>query len=401
MGTLTLASDELRVYEELCKAVEAGGDIAEVTYETIAIKYLSLAQTRESLLKSYNIVRQLSDKGYILADFDWSRIANVKTLITLSALIMKGGGAKGLAYVGALKELEKFFSFNWFAGTSAGAIAAVLLGAGYTSEELEEILYEKDFREFFDAGIFQGSLNLMRYWGIFTGDTFVDWLDGLLAAKLRSASRVRLGDLPKRVTIYASCRDNDTLIFDSSNPRDAHKYAAFAVRCSMAIPIVFTSPSIEGMRVLDGGVRNNYPVEALLKDNPGIKFVGLYLGQRTYEGHARKDRADWLLGDLWSLWTESTDRRAIEKYKAQTVIIDCRPIKTLNFKLSKVKKDFLIQAGRAAALEYLATYVPESGIDKSVAVAAATEVELKRKSLQSSWSWRKVVPFFLSLFVPW
>jgi predicted acylesterase/phospholipase RssA len=51
------------------------------------------------------------------------------------ALIMKGGGAKGLAYVGALQVLEQYgYKFTWFVGTSAGAITAVLLAAGYTAD---------------------------------------------------------------------------------------------------------------------------------------------------------------------------------------------------------------------------------------------------------------------------
>jgi predicted acylesterase/phospholipase RssA len=402
MAAPVLTRDEKRVYEELCRTGEpGGGDIEEIPFETIATKYLGLDRTPDSLLKAYDIVRQLRDKGYILADFDWLSISNVKTLIGLRSLVMKGGGAKGLAYVGALKELEKFFSFNWFVGTSAGAIAAVLLGAGYTSEELEKIFYEKNFRDFLDAGIVRGLRNLKRHKGIFPADTLVNWLDNLLATKLNSAHRVRLGDLPNRVTLYASRADNDTLVFDSTDPRDTDKYVSFAARCSMSIPYVFIPPSVEGMRVLDGGVRNNYPVEALLKDNPGVKFVGLYLGRRTYEGDARKDREGLLFGNLLSLWTESTDRRAIEKYKDQTVIIDCRPITTLNFKLSNDKKDFLIQAGRAAALEYLATHVPQNGVEKSVADVATAEVEQKRRLLQSSWSWRKAVPFKCLYFVPY
>lgn len=67
-------------------------------------------------------------------------------------LIMKGGGVKGLAYVGAIKELMTAgYTFDWLVGTSAGAIAAVLLAAGYTTEELEKLLKEKRFQEFFDA----------------------------------------------------------------------------------------------------------------------------------------------------------------------------------------------------------------------------------------------------------
>ncbi|HQX48539.1 MAG TPA: patatin-like phospholipase family protein, partial [Planctomycetaceae bacterium] len=56
------------------------------------------------------------------------------------ALVMKGGGIKGLAYVGALEILARKYEFNWFVGTSAGAITAILLGAGYTAGELTEIL---------------------------------------------------------------------------------------------------------------------------------------------------------------------------------------------------------------------------------------------------------------------
>ena len=49
------------------------------------------------------------------------------------ALIMKGGGIKGLAYVGAIEHLSQHHTFNWYVGTSAGAVAAVLLGAGYNA----------------------------------------------------------------------------------------------------------------------------------------------------------------------------------------------------------------------------------------------------------------------------
>src|SRR5262245_10146036 len=79
------------------------------------------------------------------------------------ALIMKGGGIKGLAYVGALETLTKKYHFNWFIGTSAGAIAAVLLGAGFGTEELEGILKNKNFGDFFDAKWYQQPINFIFY----------------------------------------------------------------------------------------------------------------------------------------------------------------------------------------------------------------------------------------------
>jgi predicted acylesterase/phospholipase RssA len=41
------------------------------------------------------------------------------------AVVMKGGGVKGLAIAGALVELDDYFSFDRYVGTSAGAIVLV------------------------------------------------------------------------------------------------------------------------------------------------------------------------------------------------------------------------------------------------------------------------------------
>jgi NTE family protein len=50
--------------------------------------------------------------------------------------IFEGGGAKGIAHPGALKAAEQRFQFIGVAGTSAGAIMASLVAAGYTADEV-------------------------------------------------------------------------------------------------------------------------------------------------------------------------------------------------------------------------------------------------------------------------
>src|SRR5215510_138181 len=61
-------------------------------------------------------------------------------------LVFEGGGAKGMVFVGALQELFNGNSHTpgRLLGTSAGAITAVLLAAGYTPEEMLTALGEKD-----------------------------------------------------------------------------------------------------------------------------------------------------------------------------------------------------------------------------------------------------------------
>ena len=68
-------------------------------------------------------------------------------------LVIKGGGPKGIALVGALEELEKneaFVNLKKMAGASAGAILASLLSVGYTSSGIKDILKSIDLTNVLD-----------------------------------------------------------------------------------------------------------------------------------------------------------------------------------------------------------------------------------------------------------
>jgi len=59
-------------------------------------------------------------------------------------LVFEGGGAKGMAFVGAVRELlNAGHSFDRLLGTSAGAITATLLAAGYGPDEMSAAMNEK------------------------------------------------------------------------------------------------------------------------------------------------------------------------------------------------------------------------------------------------------------------
>lgn len=63
--------------------------------------------------------------------------------------VFQGGGCKGGAYVGAFKALSNWgVSFSELVGTSAGSIVAVLIGAGATPVQLDEIMSRLDFSKF-------------------------------------------------------------------------------------------------------------------------------------------------------------------------------------------------------------------------------------------------------------
>ncbi len=60
-------------------------------------------------------------------------------------LVFEGGGAKGMVFVGAMQEFEKRgHTYKRLLGTSAGAITAALLAAGYTAPEMLEAMGEQE-----------------------------------------------------------------------------------------------------------------------------------------------------------------------------------------------------------------------------------------------------------------
>ena len=69
-------------------------------------------------------------------------------------LVFEGGGVKGIGLAGAVETLEQHgYKPQNVAGTSAGAISASLLAAGYSAEELKEIIIGLDYRQFQDKAL--------------------------------------------------------------------------------------------------------------------------------------------------------------------------------------------------------------------------------------------------------
>jgi len=305
-------------------------------------------------------------------------------------LIMKGGGIKGLAYVGALEALGDTYKFNWFAGTSAGAITAVLLSAGYTIKELKTILYDKDFKSFKDACYLKIPVNLWKHKGMYRGFSFEVWLNKLLSKKIDTALQVKLHHLPKRATIYACTRD-EPLIFDSTIIQNGGTGAAFAARCSMSIPYIFMPQMNQGVHVFDGGLKNNFPVELLLQHNPNANFLGLYLGDE----HFVKKKNNVFL-DVFRVFLESTEPNILEKYEKQIIVIDPSPISTLKFRLNEVEKNFLLEAGRLAAIKFLSkrglTDLEGHNYESRKTALEKIRHTLKRKKkIRKFWFWTKIV----------
>ena len=66
-------------------------------------------------------------------------------------LVCEGGGVLGIGLVGAYAVLEaRGYRVQNLAGTSAGAIVATLIAAGYTAAEVRDIIFDLDFSRITD-----------------------------------------------------------------------------------------------------------------------------------------------------------------------------------------------------------------------------------------------------------
>lgn len=308
-----------------------------------------------------------------LTDTERSALESIREYVSGDypySVIMKGGGIKGLALASALVELGKYFSFNRHVGTSAGAIAAVLLAANFKPAELVDIFGEKDFTEFLDAPYWALPFNLLFKKGFYTGESFRLWIADLLSERLQLVSEVRMEHL-ERAIIYAARAGQGTVTYDSSGPR-RETVASFAVRCSMSIPLFFTPMSVDGRRVFDGGLRNNFPLKRFLDTFPNAPFIAIYLGKPDNQNKKR------LTTDLLDIVVDGEERELVDNHPNDVVVIDTSPIGTVDFRLTQDEKRFLLAVGKASALEFLVRRNIEGGPTPEQAQAARADANTRR-----------------------
>lgn len=196
--------------------------------------------------------------------------------------VFEGGGVKGIGLAGAVSEIEKKYEFVNLAGTSAGSIMAALLAVGYTAKEIKGELKKLNYNDFKDEGLLDKlgvlgkGFSIGFEYGIYEGEYFEDWLEGLLQAK----NKTKFGDVIikgerkekykyKLQVIAADITDRRLLVLPqdlTSLGYDPDEFSiSRAVRMSMSIPVFFEPvrlPDSSGRShfIVDGGALSNYPI---------------------------------------------------------------------------------------------------------------------------------------------
>ncbi len=184
-------------------------------------------------------------------------------------LIFEGGGVKGIAYVGALRQLQQrgvLEKIQRVGGTSAGAINAVLLSTGHTLDETEKVLSNLDFNNFMDGswGVARDTKRLIKEFGWYKGDFFRDWMGEIIKDKVGNSEATFNDFKNKGLTdlflVGTNLSTGFTEVFSSEHtPREP---VVDAVRVSMSLPLFFAAIRNKRKDVyVDGGVLRNYPIK--------------------------------------------------------------------------------------------------------------------------------------------
>lgn len=175
-------------------------------------------------------------------------------------LIVSSGGNKGISLLGSLNEFSKNYSLNNFkylTGCSIGAIICLLLNIEYTIEELCDILFKINFKDFQECKI----INLFEKCGLDEGVKFTNFLKAIILNK-NIHTNITFNELYQKTNkILTICVVNIT-----SGKSEYHNYLTtpdlsvlLSVRMSANIPILFSPILFKKSYYVDGALLDPFP----------------------------------------------------------------------------------------------------------------------------------------------
>ncbi len=277
------------------------------------------------------------------------------------ALVLSGGGAKGVAHIGVLKVLERAgIPIDIITGTSMGSIVGGLYACGNDAMRLDSIVRSQDWskvlsdkedlryqglkeRELYNTYAISTTVRLKKRRSSIGGGIIIGKNIGKLLRTFTApyTDSIDFNTLPIRYACVATdVVDNSEQVFHSG-------VLSLAMRASMSIPGAF-APVRKGKQVLvDGGLRNNYPAD-IAKEMGADYIIGVSV--------ASKQKTAEQLGSAADILLQIVDFNCKNKFDENMAITDIPILVNTegysSTSFSRAAIDTLIQRGEDAAMEH-------------------------------------------------
>ena len=263
-------------------------------------------------------------------------------------LALSGGGARGLAHIGVLKVLEQEgIPIDYLAGTSMGGVIAAGYAAGLGVDFMEqEALHMGSFRRLLPLT----DLSPLRR-GLFEGRKVREYLVGHLGDRTFDDLRLPLA----------------LVAVDLNSGREVHLTqgpVVDGVRATTALPGVFTPVERDGQLLVDGGLLNNLPADAVRRmgadvviavdissDGQVVSHLAQALHRHRYVPNGLVDTIEILWRSLGVMMAEISRRRLAEAHPEVIIRPAIPPDVTVLTGFPRAAE--IIAAGEKAAQEAL------------------------------------------------
>ena len=180
------------------------------------------------------------------------------------ALVLSSGGARGLAHIGAIEELERRgYCITSIAGCSLGALIGAMYAAGKLAE-VKEWMVQLDKKKILSLVDFSFSLN-----HLVKGEKVMDALKEIVPD-------VNIEDLPiPYAAVATDWNSGKEVVFKKGSLYEA-------VRSSISIPLFFNPVRKGEMLLVDGGLVNGLPLNRVARVK-GDLLVGVNVSTHDYK----------------------------------------------------------------------------------------------------------------------
>ncbi len=259
------------------------------------------------------------------------------------ALVLSSGGARGLAHIGVIEELEaNGYRIKSIAGSSIGAVIGGFYAAGKLNDYREWIktLNKIDIFKLMDFTISKS--------GVLKGERLFNELQKIL-------TDLNIEDLPIPLAISATDMIHKSeVVFRTGNLLQA-------MRASVAVPTLFLPVEFQGNELLDGGIINPIPISNVERSPNDFLVVVNLNSRKPYTNKLMKstsksklERFDNLLEPLKQSWQSirpmvSTDNQKFGYFDIMNRSFDLMQDKLSDCILEKYNPDIVVEISRESA----------------------------------------------------